>query len=153
MRKTNFHVTDTYHYSCAYCAVDFVPKRRRVQKYCSNNCRSKAYHLRKNGSPLQGLSGGDTPPEKVSDPQIEKMSLVGIGNAAAGTAAVTILANLLTKEEHKPATKGDLKKIAQSLKRYHRIKNLEADLQGRLPYYDLDKEVLVYFFWMEVPEL
>ena len=153
MRKTNVHDTDNHHYTCEYCHGKFVPKRRRVQKYCSNSCRSKAYHLRKNGPPLQGLTGGGTPPEKVSDTQTEKMSLAGVGNAAAGTATVTLLTQLFTKEENKPATKGDLRKIAQNLQRYHRINNLGADLQGRLPYFDLEKEVLVYFFWMDLPDV
>ena len=35
------------HYTCNYCQQNFVPKRRRVQKYCSNSCRSSAYQLRK----------------------------------------------------------------------------------------------------------
>ena len=145
MRQTNVHDTNNHYYTCAYCAVDFVPKRRRVQKYCSNSCRSKAYHLQKNGPPLQGVTGGGTPPEKESDNQPEKMSLAGVGNAAAGTAAVTILANLLTKEENKPATKADLQKIVQHLNRYHRIENLERDALGRFPYYDMSKNILVYF--------
>jgi hypothetical protein len=136
MRKTNVHDTNNYKYTCEYCYGKFVPKRRRVQKYCSNSCRSKAYHVRKNGPPLKGVPGGVTP--------TEKMSLAGVGNAAAGTAAVTILANLLTKEENKPATKGDLNKIAETLKRYHKIINLGADPNGRLPYFDLETKMVVY---------
>lgn len=43
-------------YNCRYCGVSFAPKKRFVQKYCSESCRVMACRERKNG--LLGL--GDT---------------------------------------------------------------------------------------------
>ena len=45
-------------------------------------------------------------PEKT---KVEKMSMAGVGNAAAGTAAVMLANRLLTAEENRPATKKDLR--------------------------------------------
>ena len=75
-------------YTCEYCYNEFEPTRRRVQKYCSNTCRSKAYHYRKavpNTLPAsqlknENISTTSTP----SKTKTETISAAGIGNAAAG---------------------------------------------------------------------
>ncbi|UAM99103.1 hypothetical protein K8354_04565 [Polaribacter litorisediminis] len=51
---------------------------------------------------------------------------------------------LFTPEENKPATKGDVLKLAASLKRYHKIKNLPPKLTGQIPYFDLHTSEIVY---------
>ena len=74
----------------------------------------------------------------------EEMSISGIGNAAAGTALVDTIKHLLTPEHNKPATKGDLVKLANHLKGYHRIKNLKPDVYGQFPYLEVETGNLVY---------
>lgn len=133
---------DNKFYTCAYCFKDFEPKRRRVQRYCSNTCRSKAYHARKTES--QVLT---TPSSEVTTPtpQNENMSLAGVGNAAAGVLAANAIKNLLTKESNKPATKGDLTQLIEKLgSRYHLVKNLPPNALGQHPYFDMVEGVVVY---------
>ena len=43
------------------------------------------------------------------------MSLAGVVNAVAGTLEAIALKDFLTKEENKPVTKGDLKKLSIKL--------------------------------------
>ncbi|MGJ8664742.1 MAG: hypothetical protein ACSHW7_00095 [Patiriisocius sp.] len=146
MRQTNVHDTNNHRYTCNYCYGKFIPKRRRVQKYCSDSCRSKAYHQRTTTKKVATLNAPSEPAPTKKKTKIEKMSFAGIGNAAAGVVAVDVLSRILTKDEDRPATKGDLQKISQHLKRYHRINNLEPDHYGKAPYFDMDKGMLVYFF-------
>lgn len=140
-------MTDKKFYTCEYCFKEFEPKRRRVQKYCSNTCRSKAHHLRKTKDtqlPTE-KSTGLTIPKDIPTPSKEKMSLAGVGNAAAGNITAEALKSLFTKESNKPATKGDLTKLIEKLNgRYHLITNMIPDRFGRHPYYDMVEGVLVY---------
>jgi hypothetical protein len=77
--------------------------------------------------------------------QIEKMSLAGFGNAAAGTLAVKLATNLFTSQESKPATKGDMKNLLASLKqRYHPIKGTPMRPDGSKPFYDIQTQTVVY---------
>lgn len=131
-------------YTCKYCFKEYEPKRRRVQIYCSNTCRSKAYHARKINSITtqtdQGIVPLDTPTL-----QQESMSLAGIGNAAAGVLAVEGVKRLLTKEENKPATKKDLAQLVEKLSnRYHLVKNMNPNMNGEYPYFDMVEGVVVY---------
>lgn len=134
------------YYICEYCVKEFEPQRRGVQKYCSNSCRSKAYHARQKlkinqrstDLTLNGpITGNQSTPEK--------MSIAGVGNAAAGTLAVDLVKNLLTKESSKPATKGDIKALIGKLQgRYHLVKNMPIDKFGRYAYFDMTNNVVVY---------
>ncbi|MFC0604265.1 hypothetical protein [Winogradskyella pulchriflava] len=115
-----------------------------MQKYCSNTCRSKAFHARKINALTtqtdQGIVPLDTP-----TPQQESLSLAGISNAAAGVLAVEGVKRLLTKEENKPATKKDLAQLVEKLSnRYHLIKNMNPNAQGAYPYFDLLEGKIVY---------
>ena len=77
--------------------------------------------------------------------KIEKMSIAGVGNAAAGTLAVNAITSLLTKEANKPATKGDMKDLLANLKqRYHPVKNLGIRSDGTKPFYDSHTQTIVY---------
>ncbi|MCR8668032.1 hypothetical protein NO995_10090 [Aestuariibaculum sp. M13] len=74
-------------YKCKYCFKEFEPKRRRVQKYCSDTCRNKAHHAKKPKHVLpipkeKNLPTTEINPEFKS--QKEKMSFAGVGNAMAG---------------------------------------------------------------------
>lgn len=132
---------DNYLYTCHYCGKDYKPNRRKVQKYCSNSCRTRAFVI-KSGKGLVGIN----PENKKKDPiKIEKMSFAGVGNAAVGTLAINLATSLLTSEENKPATKKDLENLFGNLKqRYNRILNLPAQADGKKAFYDTQTKCIVY---------
>lgn len=47
--------------SCNFCGTSYTPKRRFIQKYCSESCRVMACRERKNGYLVNELSGIDKP--------------------------------------------------------------------------------------------
>lgn len=63
-------------------------------------------------------------PQEEQNTNHEIMSFAGVGIAAAGSLVAEGFVNVFTKEENKPASKGVILKLAVSLKRYHKIKNL-----------------------------
>ena len=136
-------------YTCEYCYNEFEPTRRRVQKYCSNTCRSKAYHYRKavpNTLPASQLKTENI--STTSTPQqtkTESISAAGIGNAAAGNILADGLKALLTSSENKPATKKDIADLkALFTRRYFPINNLAKNQFGQSPFYDMDTKNVVY---------
>lgn len=137
---------DNYIYLCHYCGKDYIPKRRNFQKYCCNSCRTNAFIKRKKA---KGLSITSSPKNKIinSEPtKIDKMSLAGVGNAAAGTAIIKMAESLFTSEINKPATKGDLKNLeAKIVKRYYPVYNLAVNINGQKPYFDIQQNRIVYF--------
>ncbi len=135
---------DTKYYICKYCYKEFEPKRRRVQKYCSNTCRSKDFHARKTNSST--ILAKETLPDTAEQPKAsEKINLAGIGNAAAGSILAEKLITILTPEDKKPATKGDIKKLIETLGyRYLPIQNLAPNSRGEIPFYDVLNSSLVY---------
>lgn len=132
---------DNYLYTCHYCGKDYKPNRRKIQKYCSNSCRTRAFVI-KNEKALVGIN----PENKKKDPiKIEKMSFAGIGNAAAGTLAINLATSLFTSEENKPATRKDLQNLLGNLKqRYHAILNVPALQDGKKAFYDMETKCIVY---------
>jgi hypothetical protein len=132
---------DNYLYKCHYCGKEFKPNRRHKQKFCSNSCRVGAFNLKKE----KGLGLPIKVADKKTPIKVEKMSLVGVGNAAAGTLAVNALTSILTKEANKPATKGDVKDLLANLKqRYQPVKNLGIRSDGTKPFYDNQSQNIVY---------
>lgn len=144
---------ETQFYACKYCFKEFEPKRRRVQKYCSDTCRSKAYHVRqlnntadKNNTATTEVQKPMSLPPLPSKTKIDQISLAGVGNAALGQLAVNSLKAIITSENNKPATKGDLNKLLEKLNnRYHLIKNYPPQPDGALAYFDLQTNELVFF--------
>ncbi len=132
---------DTKEYSCEYCHEHFIPKRRYVQRFCSTSCRVKAHHqkTKKSNDKLMGAENKNQDKTKI-----EKMSLAGVGNAAAGTFAANLLNNVFTSGENKPATKKDLKNLEQKLNRYQKITNLPPNTLGQTPYFDMELKKVVY---------
>ncbi|MFP4846094.1 hypothetical protein [Winogradskyella sp. PE311] len=131
-------------YTCKYCFKEFEPKRRRVQKFCSNTCRSKAHHARKINTSLS-VQKKDGVLTTNNSNENTKMSVVGIGNATAGALAADGIKSLITKNENKPATKKDLDQLIERLNyRYHLVKNMVPNHLGQYPYYDLQKNIIVY---------
>lgn len=142
-------------YTCEYCFKEYEPKRRRIQIYCSNTCRSKAFHARKTGqkeltniTPQEiGIKVPDlsTTPNKT---KIQSVSLPGVGNAALGSLAADGLISILTPEEKKPATKADIKNLSDKIiKRYHLVENLPKGVDGAIPYFDMETKNIVYSIW------
>ncbi len=133
---------DKRNYTCQNCGLEYRPRRRFVQKYCSNSCRSRAFVLRneKLGSTLPSV-------EKKSEcVKIDKMSLAGVGNAAAGALAVKALTNLLTSEENKPATKKDIRNLElKTTRRYYPMIGEPKNALGKQAYFDTLHLIKVYF--------
>jgi len=137
-------------YTCSYCYSEFEPTRRRVQKYCSNTCRSKAYHKRKsNTNKLPTQNKTTTPTELTSTPptktKIDSMSTYGVGNAAVGSLIADGIKSLATSNKNKPATKNDIAELkALVTNRYLPINNIPLDQYGRHPFYDTDTKSVIY---------
>jgi hypothetical protein len=131
---------DRYRYNCNYCGVEYIPRRRHVQKYCSSTCRVNAFKLRsKEKQKLPALNKPEHQLEK------DKMSWSGVGNSAAGTLAVKIATSLLTKEENKPATKGDIQKLLKGgISKTILIKNVPPRFDGARAYFDTLQQTLIY---------
>lgn len=132
---------ENYHYICHYCGKEYVPTRRKVQKHCSNSCRTRSYQLRnpKLGSSLPALQ------QKKNPTQIDKVSLAGVANAALGTVAVDLAKYMFTSDEHKPATKKDLREIKELLtKRFRLVGNIPRDGLGNSPFFDMLTSNVVY---------
>lgn len=132
---------ENYLYRCQYCGKDYKPNRRKKQKYCSNSCRTRAFVTRNS----IGLSIVKKDVEKKEPLTVEKMSMAGIGNAAAGTIAVNVLTSLFTNKEDKPATKGDINNLLHKItQRYYPILNIAPQYDGAKPFYDLETQTLIY---------
>ncbi|WNH07665.1 hypothetical protein [Thalassobellus suaedae] len=131
---------DRYRYNCNYCGTEYTPKRRFKQKYCSNSCRVNAFTQRKKAkNNLPDIKKDKTPITK------DKMSWSGVGNAAAGTLATNLVTSMFTKEENKPATKGDIQKLLNNgFSKMVLIKNLPPRIDGTRAYFDTLKQVLIY---------
>ena len=131
---------EEYRYNCNYCGVEYTPKRRRVQKYCCASCRVNAFNQRK----TKGLS---LPSVKNTEPHStkDKMSLSGIGNAAVGTLATDLVKNLFTREENKPATKGDIQElIKKSNEENILILNIPPRNDGARAYFNIKQQAVFY---------
>lgn len=141
---------ENYIYTCDYCSKEYVPNRRKIQKYCSTTCRVKAYYFRKKHNQVTTINKDSKalsiPENKVQNPKtsIDKVSLSGVGNAAIANVATDVLRHIFIPEDSKPATKGDLKQlIAQFRDRYEKITNITPKYDGSQAYYDnVDKKVV-----------
>jgi hypothetical protein len=132
---------ETRLYECEYCKIEFLPARRKVQKFCSNSCRAKSHHQKtKKGSKLTTLNL-EAKPTQTS---IDKMSFAGVGNAAAGTLAIEAIKAIFISEENKPATKKDIQNLVNKFQRYRKIYNMNPNFNGQLPYFDIETGFLVY---------
>lgn len=132
---------EKHQYECNYCKKEYIPKRRRVQKFCSDSCRVSSHQLKNNNSKKELIKSDNYLPKKTT---VDQMSLAGVGNSAAGTLVVGVLKNVFTKDENKPATRKDLKELTSKLERYQEIKNLTNDTFGKRPYYDTIQRIIVY---------
>lgn len=96
---------ETRTYECQYCRKEYVPKRRGVQKFCSDSCRVRTHQIKNKKTNVAEVTIEKTKTDKT---KIEQMSLAGVGNAALAMFGVNIITDLLTKFENKQATKQDV---------------------------------------------
>lgn len=129
-------------YRCNYCKKEYIPKRRRVQKFCSNSCRVSFFKLKKkssmNNSELTSLG------KKPKKQTVEAMSIAGIGNAAMGTLAADTIKSIFVNSDNKPATKADIEKLSLKLERFQIIKNMNPNIHGQKAYFDGALGIVVY---------
>lgn len=129
-------------YVCNFCGNHYHPKRRHVQRFCCNSCRSKA-HIKKHKS--ETVVKSEITSQDQNPVKIEKISLAGVGNAAIGTLAVNAVSNLFISEGNKPATKNDIKNLTSILKnRYQPILNIPNRNDGAKAFYDTQTQQYVY---------
>lgn len=138
---------ESHHYTCEYCSVQFKPNRRGIQRFCSSSCRATSFNKKKKSLLVKNKSELE-----VKKPfQIEKVSMPGILNAAAGTLIAdgvqAIAKNIFSKEEDKPATKKDIALLSKSLlkERYILIQQRLPRLDGLKEYFDTHTHTIVYF--------
>ena len=136
---------------CTHCGEEYVPKRRGIQKFCSNSCRSRYWYLkqnnRNNNNGIKKLKVVSENSNMIQSPPSEKMSWAGFGNAATGAGAAKIVLDLLTPENNKPATKKDIQEIKSLISdRYLPIKNLGNDQFGKRPFYDVETGNVEFFY-------
>ncbi|UPS90463.1 hypothetical protein [Bizionia sp. M204] len=73
------------------------------------------------------------------------MSWSGIGDAAVGTLATNLATSLFTREENKPATKGDIQKLLNGgINNLILVKNIPVRMDGTRTYFDTIKQILIY---------
>jgi hypothetical protein len=137
---------ESHHYTCEYCSAQFKPTRRGIQRFCKSSCRATSFNKKKKSLLVKNKSELE-----VKKPiQIEKVSMPGILNAAAGTLIAdgvqAIAKNIFFKEEDKPATKKDIALLSKSLlkERYILILNLVPRFDGLKAYFDTQTQNLVY---------
>lgn len=143
---------EKYTYSCEYCGKEYVPRRRIIQKYCSNTCRVKSHFQRNKGNTQITENGLSIPSnEKAQKTEFkEKINLAGIGNAAIANLTTDAMKYFLIPEDNKPATKGDLKKLLSQFKeRYEPIKNMPLKPDGTRAYFDNQTKQIVYLKTMK----
>ena len=127
---------ESHHYICNYCKKEFIPKRRKVQKFCSTSCRVRSHQFsHKLNKPAKFNA------EKT---KVDQISAAGVANAALGTTAANLVKNLFTPEQNKSATKADIRRIEEKLQRYHKVENMDRLGDGRVPYFEMHLKRLVY---------
>lgn len=134
---------ENYLYQCQYCGKEYKPNRRHKQIFCSNSCRTNS-HIRNKKLKLQIPSNNTAEVNKPN--QIEKMSISGVGNAAAGAFIAKEVKDFFTRPENRTATRKDINELITTLKgRYFPIKNGPIREDGAKPYYDIQTQSYVYF--------
>lgn len=131
---------------CSYCGKEYVPKRRGVQQFCSNSCRSRNWQLKKAKQKAPKTTQTENKIDQIKLTKNDTISQTGIGNAAIGVAVVGLTKYILTPDHKRNSTKDDIRKLASLItgQRYLPIKNMPQDILGRNPFYDIEKEELIF---------
>ncbi|TCK68067.1 hypothetical protein DFQ05_1852 [Winogradskyella wandonensis] len=163
---------DTKYYICNYCYQEYIPKRRHHQKYCSNSCRSKAYHIRQrnnnnnnNNEPATATDAGDVTKDLVKAQEnsitqkdtkpnkTEAISAAGVGNAAIGALTADIFKAIVINKEDRPVTLKDIKALLGAKKRYYKVNNLPMRLDNTHPIFDTETGEVLYVSLFESLQL
>ncbi|MGJ5641395.1 hypothetical protein [Formosa sp. S-31] len=140
------------HEICRNCGEEYIPKRRGVQKYCSNSCRSSSWQLKQKKPQKETSLKPVNPPvvveeeTKEASPEKQGMSLAGVGNNMAGNLSYDMLKSMLTPTENKPASKKDIGELKNLIlgSRYLPVNNVPKDKHGRLAFYDVNTGNVVF---------
>jgi len=133
---------DQYLYKCQYCGKDYKPRRRHKQKFCSNSCRVNAFNFRTKKD--KSIAKVSTNPTEINNKK-EGISLAGIGNATIANFTTDLAKTFFTREENKPATKGDIQALLNGSKeRYLPVSNLPVRNDGALPFYDTVTKEMIF---------
>ena len=133
---------DQYLYKCQYCGKDYKPRRRHKQKFCSNSCRVNAFNIRTKKD--KSIAKVSTNPTEINNKK-EGISLAGIGNATIANFTTDLAKTFFTREENKPATKGDIQALLNGSKeRYLPVSNLPVRNDGALPFYDTVTKEMIF---------
>ena len=134
---------ENYLYICHYCGIKYKPNRRNKQLYCSNSCRVNSFNIKKNKKIQNNKTGLAIPEQKKESEQ--KINLAGIGNAAIANIATDLAKTIFTRDENKPATKGDIQTLlAKTNGRFFRVSNIPIRNDGAIAYYDMELKSIVY---------
>ncbi len=134
---------ENYLYICHYCGVKYKPNRRNKQLFCSNSCRVNSFNIKKNKNIQNNKKGLAIPEQKKESDQ--KINLAGIGNAAIANIATDLAKTIFTRDENKPATKGDIQSLLAKTKgRFFRVANIPVRNDGAFAYYDMELKTVVY---------
>ena len=146
---------ETYEYTCHYCKKKYVPKRRRINKFCSNSCRSGNWHLLNPKEMVVNVEREEfrlpveTKPQKKEklEKKINKMrkelktnkpsTLIDFLTSTAGAFVGSKLERASLNEENKPLTKGDMMSLLSNMQRFQKVNNLPPNGFGQLPFIDV----------------
>lgn len=125
--------------NCEHCGDEYNATKRN-QKYCGNSCRTRACYQR---NQYNYVRGGYHPPQLKEDNSNEEKVIekkeVGqqgnLGDAIIGTMignyASNLLIDLLTENQNKPATKGDLYKVVQLINQVEEANEKKIEVLGK----------------------
>lgn len=138
---------DTHTYNCLYCHEEYIPKRRHSQKYCSNSCRSKAYHIRNrsNKKPQPAIEQQEKTETKKQETLKEMFKSFAI--VFGGSYLSDKIQALLTAPDDKPSTKGDVKIILDCIlqvRQLYKIEDGPTGPNGEIAYFDIFSKRIVY---------
>lgn len=136
-------------YTCKYCFKEFEPKRRRVQKYCSDTCRNKAHHAKKPKHVLPIPKEENLPVAELK-PDIQRknksVTIGGVGESFLGAFAYDASKEFFKPKQNRAATKKDILELKSLIvgERYLPITNMYPNQFGQNPYYDIETQEVVY---------
>jgi hypothetical protein len=145
---------ETYTYLCHYCQKEYIPKKRKVQKFCSAGCRVRAHQVKnkdrefnkelENDNTGQNADADNQEKSNTNEPVKVKntVNLPDVTNSFLGTFAAIKVQQLLTKDSKKSITKADMEtyKNLENGNRYRKVQNWPTNEHV---YFDTLNDILV----------
>ncbi|MFH4966284.1 hypothetical protein V8G69_14880 [Gaetbulibacter sp. M235] len=133
---------------CTHCGVDYIPKRRGAQKFCSNSCRSRYWQLKQPKITVTKVTEKQKNElgEVVNVPDENAMTLGGVKNTLTGNALYDLGKSALTPEHKKPARRQDIDELKALImgQRYFPVNNADKNMFNQSPFYDIETGNVVY---------